>query len=204
MPYKTYHTYRGEKIASAKDARAVISLGTPISALVYHEHDHLRHLYKFYEDAVKRDLPLIGSCFGGQLLAKVLGAEVKRNPVKEIGIYKVKLTEAGREDRLFGGFDDEFPIFLWHTDVFTIPPGGVRLAENKACSNQAFRKGNSVGMLFHLESNRADISVLCNNYASELIEENLNPRKIIEDFNQHADEIKRLNYKLLTNFFDNI
>lgn len=204
IPHEIYHTYREEKIPSAKDALAAISLGTPISAMIYHEHDHLMRLYDFYKDAAKYNLPLIGICFAAQLLAKVLGGEVKRSPVREIGIHKVMLAEAGLGDRLFGGFDNEFPVFLWHTDAFTIPPGGVRLAENKACANQAFRKGNSIGLLFHLEPNRADIRVLCEKYASELEEENLIPNRVIEDFGRHADKIKVLNYRLLSNFFDSI
>jgi hypothetical protein len=63
----------------------------------------------------------------------------------------VNLTEDGRKDGLFLGFDEIFPVFQWHGDTFEIPEGAIKLAESKLCSNQAFRSKNAYGIQFHLE-----------------------------------------------------
>jgi GMP synthase (glutamine-hydrolysing) len=77
---------------------------------------------------------------------------VEANKVKEIGAMPVTLTEDGAADPLFGGFDREFPVFQWHGDTFRIPFGATWLAQSSDCKNQAFRKGNLVGVQFHLEA----------------------------------------------------
>ena len=79
------------------------------------------------------------------MLAKRLGAEVKRSPKLEIGCYTVQLTHYGKNDPLFLGFPETFPVFQWHGDVFEIPSEGQLLAKGDLCPIQSFAWKNIRG-----------------------------------------------------------
>jgi len=183
------------------DVKAAIVLGCPISVNIYREHDFLLRLYDFMSKAVAAEKPILGLCMGGQMLAMVLGARVRRNPVREIGIYDVQLTETGSQDKIYDGFKSTFPVFHWHNDTFDIPEGARHLAEGENCPNQAFRKGSAVGIQFHLEPRVEEIPRWCDEYVHELTEEGLTKEKIIADFKVRAETLRKMNFLLLDNFF---
>jgi len=200
-PYKIIHSYNGEAMPRVANVEAVIVMGCPISVNRYREHEFLQRLYDFMSKAVAAETPLLGVCLGGQMLAKVLGARVHRNPVREIGAYNVQLTETGCLDKLFDSFKSTFPVFHWHNDTFDIPEGARHLAEGEHCPNQAFRKGNAVGIQFHLEPRADEIPRWCDEYVEELTEEELTGEKIVADFNSRAETLRKMNFLLLDNFF---
>lgn len=85
------------------------------------------------------------------MIARALGAMVRRNAAKEIGWYGLRFTEAAGSDRLFQGLSEE-TVFHWHGETFDLPPGAELLALSGLCRNQAFRMGEGVYALqFHLE-----------------------------------------------------
>ncbi len=104
------------------------------------------------QEAIERDVPMLGICLGSQLLCKAAGGRVTAGPEKEIGWYEVDLTPEGRRDPLFEGLPHTFPVFQWHGDTFSIPEGGVNLAASSACARQAIRVGRrAYGLQFHVE-----------------------------------------------------
>lgn len=107
-------------------------------------------------DAVRADLPVIGHCLGGQLVAKAMGGEVKRNPVKEIGWGAVRIAEGDEARRWFGDLT-EFSAFHWHGETFTLPPGAAPLLSSAYCRNQAFSHGKHLGLQCHVEMTAAMI-----------------------------------------------
>jgi GMP synthase-like glutamine amidotransferase len=146
--------------AAAPDIAAydgLIFMGGPMSA-----NDPLPYLdleKALIGQAAERRQPLLGVCLGSQLIARSLGAEVHRNPEKEIGWYDLRFTEAAADDAVFGGIPGPETVFHWHSDTWELPPGAVRLARSKACSNQAFRAGSNIyGLQFHLEVTPAMIA----------------------------------------------
>ena len=80
--------------------------------------------------AVEEDIPYLGICLGGQLLAHALGAPVKRHSITPLGFYKVQKTAEGKTDPLFHGLPDNMQVFHWHEDTFDIPKEAVQLASN--------------------------------------------------------------------------
>jgi GMP synthase-like glutamine amidotransferase len=121
-------------------------------------------------DAVAKEVPVIGHCLGGQLLARALGGTVSRNPVVEIGWVPVAAEKTPLAREWLGALDG-FDAFEWHYDTFTIPPGGERLFRGATCANQAYVVGNRhLGMQCHVEVNAEMIDTWCSVGADEITE----------------------------------
>jgi len=102
---------------------------------------------------------VLGICLGSQLLARAYGAVNLLGAAPEFGWQNVSRTEDGRLDPVLGVTPESFPIFQWHDDTFTLPPGAVRLAWNDTATNQAFRIGRAAyGIQFHFEADRQQVS----------------------------------------------
>jgi GMP synthase-like glutamine amidotransferase len=137
----------------------LIFLGGPMS--VNDDLPYLARELELIRQAEARRQPVLGICLGAQLIARALGATVRRNSAKEIGWYGLRFTEAARADRLFQGLTTE-TVFHWHGETFDLPPGAELLASSELCRNQAFRVDESVyGLQFHLEVTPAIIADWC-------------------------------------------
>ena len=117
-------------------------------------------------DAVAKDVPTIGHCLGGPLMAKAFGGEVRRNEVKEIGWGTVRVADNGVARGWFG--EAEFLSFHWHGETFSIPPGATRVLENAHCANQGFALGKHLGMQTHVEMTEELIRLWCRGGRKEI------------------------------------
>ena len=102
--------------------------------------------------------PVLGVCFGHQLLARALGGRVERHPDgPELGTAEVELTAEGRADPLLAGFPSPFAVQEAHEDhVPEPPPGAVVLARNQRAPVQAFAAGPRLrAVQFHPEFDAA-------------------------------------------------
>lgn len=97
---------------------------------------------EFVEAAVAQQVPILGVCFGGQLLARVLGGTVSRAATSENGFFVV--------DTLDPALVPEGPWLESHDDTFTLPPG-ARPVACTAAALQAFVSGPHLGVQFHPE-----------------------------------------------------
>jgi GMP synthase-like glutamine amidotransferase len=128
---------------------ALVFLGGPMS--VNDDLPYLATEMELIRHAMARRQPVLGICLGAQLIARALGATVRRNSAREIGWFDLRFTAAGETDRLFHGLSSE-TVFHWHGETFDLPPGAELLASSDLCRNQAFRIGETVYALqFHLE-----------------------------------------------------
>jgi GMP synthase-like glutamine amidotransferase len=105
---------------------------------------------------IERQVPLMGLCLGGQMVAAAAGAVPRRAPRPEIGWHPVELTAEGRDDPLLGPLAPSFEAFQWHSYEFPLPPGAVPLARSEVCL-QAARIGEVAwSFQFHPEVSAAD------------------------------------------------
>lgn len=118
-------------------------------------------------DAVARDIPVLGHCLGGQLIAKALGGVVSANPLKEIGWGEVRVSDCAIAREWFGAVQN-FQAFHWHGETFTLPQGATHLLSSAHCLNQAYSIGKHLGLQCHIEMTAEMIAEWCDAGAEEL------------------------------------
>jgi GMP synthase-like glutamine amidotransferase len=99
--------------------------------------------------AQQADLPVLGHCLGGQLIAKAMGATVRANAVKEIGWHDVR--HSAPSSPWLAGLPQSFTAFHWHGETFDVPEGAVPLLESQWCRHQAFAWGRTLALQCHVE-----------------------------------------------------
>ncbi len=105
-------------------------------------------------DAAHAGLPLLGICYGHQLLAHALGGHVGYNPAgREMGTVDIDLQQDAQDDALFAGLPAQFAVQATHLQtVLALPEGGRLLATSQQDAACAFRWGKCAwGVQFHPE-----------------------------------------------------
>ena len=135
----------------------------------------------------ERGTPVLGVCFGHQLIGRAAGSQVVRNPKgREIGTVRVQLTAEGRKDPLFRGWVPEgglVDVQATHVDsIDPVPPGATLLASNERCATQAMRLSDAVASVqFHPELDPDTLRDLIASRADALRGEGLDPDSLRAD-----------------------
>lgn len=125
---------------SPRDADLFVILGSP-KGVYERKIDWIEAEYEFTARLTGSDTPVLGICFGGQMLASALGAEVKPMGERHLGWHVNEFTA----NAAWQG-----PWFRWHGDTFALPEG-ARLLASSAGVCQGFQHGRAVGLQFHPE-----------------------------------------------------
>jgi len=150
---------------------------------------------RLFEQAREADVPILGLCFGGQMLARVLGAKLYRAETAEIGWLPVRTTDP---HLVSAG-----PWFQWHFDTFSPPPSSNVIAETDA-GPQAFVAGRSLGLQFHPEVTPEIMADWVRAYPHELEAEGVDPAGLLEETQRRAADSRRLTWRLFDRFRDEI
>ena len=142
----------GEPLPRLDGHAGIIAMGAPMSVNDSGRYAWLAPELEYVATAVRAGMPYWGICFGAQLLAGALGAEVVRGPRPEVGVLPVHATRAAAADPVFADLPATLPALQWHSDTFALPAGAVHLASSPAYPNQAFRWERAYGLQFHLEA----------------------------------------------------
>ena len=182
IPWRVVKIDEGETLPAVGDMSGLAMMGGPMS--VNDELPWIAPMLGLVQKSVSADVPVIGHCLGGQMLAKALGASVTANPVKEIGWGRVEVSATPLAQRW--GPRVAFTSFHWHGETFELPAGTTRIWSSAHCANQAFVLGNSIGMQCHVEMTQEMIEAWCRTGRRE-IERNINRSPAV----QTVDEINR-------------
>ena len=142
IPYEVHPSWNGTAAPDPTGYSFVASLGSPYGPGDTHEPGVVEEL-KLIGAAVEKDVPVLGLCFGGEVLSSVLGGRVERAPVPELGWREIETDDPAA---IPAG-----PWLEWHYERFTTPPGAEEVART-AHATQAFRIGPHLGVQFHPES----------------------------------------------------
>lgn len=145
--------------------------------------------------ATQADVPVLGICFGGQLLARVLGGRSFRGEQAEIGWLPVRTREPS--------LVPEGPWFQWHFDTFS-PPPGARLIADSAAGPQAYVAGRSLGLQFHPEVTPEIMDAWVAAYRHELDGEGVDPDRLLEQTNRSAERTRTAAWRLFDAFLTQV
>ncbi|MEU3610601.1 type 1 glutamine amidotransferase [Streptomyces sp. NPDC035033] len=147
--------WRGEELpAGLTDRAGLLVLGGSAGCRDDAAAPWLPRVRELVGEAVRREVPLLGICLGGQLVADALGGAVAPRPRgPEVGSVPLRRLPAAGTDPVFGAVPEGAPAAQWHFDEITrLPPGAVPLLGGDDCRHQAFRVGPvGWGVQFHPE-----------------------------------------------------
>ncbi|AFK17951.2 type 1 glutamine amidotransferase [Haloferax mediterranei ATCC 33500] len=131
------------------DYDGIVITGSSSSA--YWDDEWIQNLVSWVAEADERGLPILGVCFGHQVVAAALGGTVEDMDDYELGYSDVERTTNDDADDLLAGISGQFTVFTSHGDyVSELPPGAELLAEN-GFGVHAFRRDHAFGVQFHPE-----------------------------------------------------
>lgn len=133
--------------------------------------------------AVESEVPVLGICYGHQLLAYALGGEVGNNPQgREFGTVEVHLDGAARQDSLLGGLPNPIKAHVGHTQsVLRLPESARRLASSTMDANQAFVVGHCAwGVQFHPEFDAGVVRAYIAHFQDALRQEGHDPQRLMD------------------------
>jgi len=190
---------------SLEGYRGLVVLGGPMNVDQTDQYKHIITEINLIQEAIDEGLPVLGICLGAQLIAKALGAKVRKNNEVEIGWYEVSPTKNGLKDPLLSNFQKTEKIFQWHGDTFDIPVGGVHLATSPDCLNQVFRYNTKVyGFQFHLEVDQKMIErwLQVPHHKTEIgnSDGKIDPIRIKEETNVYIGRLKQLSDLVFSEF----
>lgn len=178
------------------------ALITGSGAMVTERHDWSERSAAWLRDAAHVGMPLLGICYGHQLLAHALGGEVGYNPVgREMGTVKIERSAAAAGDPLLGDHPARFDAHATHLQTITrLPEGAVNLARSEKDACHAFRWGAATwGVQFHPEFSIAMMQGYIAARHEKLLNEGMHPptihrtvraaplgRRVLRRFVRHA------------------
>jgi GMP synthase (glutamine-hydrolysing) len=165
----------GESLPAPATISAVVITGS--GAMVTDRSGWIEYTAAWLRELTDRPVPVLGICFGHQLLAYALGGTVMNNPQGvEVGTVEMHLTDAAVSDPLFTNMHD-MPVQASHRQaVMELPSAAMRLATTDMDGNHAFRYGDIFwGVQFHPEFNAAITKKYIEYYRQDLLQAGIDP-----------------------------
>lgn len=162
--------YNNESPPDIKTVDWLVILGGPMGVYDYDICPWLYEEKRCIEEALRLDKIIIGVCLGAQLIAEVLGAQIKKNRYPEIGWFPINISRGVRKFPTISHLPEKLTVFHWHSDTFDLPGSAVCFASSEACENQAFiYKDRVIGLQFHMESKKENVRLLSENCKEDIV-----------------------------------
>lgn len=172
--------FRHQPLTHPRHLAGVVITGSPdmVSARL----DWSERTANWLQKVVKTGIPVLGVCYGHQLLAHALGGIAGPNPAgRQIGTVYSQLIESNKKDPLLGHLPATFAAQTSHSEVvLELPPGAQRLATSPLDDNFAIRFSNNTwGIQFHPEYSAPVMADYIRYRDDALREEDLNPELLM-------------------------
>jgi GMP synthase (glutamine-hydrolysing) len=170
----------GQQLPASSDIAGIILTGSHAMATTREPWSENTAIW--IVDALRRNKPILGICYGHQLLAHAAGGIVGYNEQgKKFGIAEVTLVQEAEEDPLFQLLPSRFPAHVCHSQVvLALPERAILLAASGHDPHLAFRIGsNAWGVQFHPEFSPAASRAYIEHHADELRSEGENPEEML-------------------------
>lgn len=194
IPYKKFNVIRNgiEEIDLSKTS-GLIFMGGAHS--VTEETRWLSDEITLIQQAVEKDIPVMGVCFGAQLISKALGADVCNAKHMETGWHQISVdTSSLPEDKALD-IGNRIEVFEWHEDTFSLPEGAISIFKSHGIENQGYLYGRVFTMQFHLEMTEHMVHEWLRRYNDCLPEPTefiQSPEQITTDLNQRIENLHAL------------
>jgi GMP synthase-like glutamine amidotransferase len=184
VPWRLVKIDEGDAIPAPDSISGLGLMGGPMS--VNDDLPWIAAVLGLIRVSVAHDVPVLGHCLGGQLMAKALGGRVTTNVVKEIGWARVDVAPT----RVSSEWSPQaaFIGYHWHGETFSVPHGAERVWSSAHCENQAFALGRHFAMQCHIEMTEELIASWCETGARE-IEESLGRSPAVQTAQAMRDEM---------------
>ena len=183
-----------DRVPDPRDYQLIVSLGSEFAAFD-DSIPFIQREIQLLHEAAAHDVPVLGLCFGGQLMARALGGTSFRAERAEIGWLPLRTDDP----ELIA----EGPWFQWHFDTFTLPPGAKLLAETDV-GPQAYVVGRSLGLQFHPEVTPEIMDAWVRTYRHELDADGVDPDALLEETRRRAPVSRNLAERLFDRYLDAI
>ncbi|MEW8049361.1 MAG: type 1 glutamine amidotransferase [Candidatus Thiodiazotropha sp.] len=149
------------------DVSALVFMGAGVS--VNDQLPWIEGELQLIRKAIDLDIPVMGVCFGAQLMSRALGGEITRGKGMEIGWHPVNTLVGNGNDGWLRDIPERFTAFHWHADTYTLPTQSRHLLKSCCFDQQGFVMGDHLGMQFHLEMTREMVENWIERYGSDLL-----------------------------------
>jgi GMP synthase (glutamine-hydrolysing) len=188
------------------EVSGVVLFGSTYNVEHADEQPFIKELRELTIEAVEDGTPLLGSCFGAQVLAWSLDADVMKAPVREVGFEPIHPTPSAADDSVLAHWEDGDHGFHWHMDTFDLPEGAELLATGDDVRHQAYRVNDRTwGVQWHFEIDGPEIETWLAAFAEEA---DLKPtwgktnEEVREEARRHLDTHERKGRETFRRFVD--
>ena len=153
IPYDIHYWHESDEVRDLHSYSGLVILGGPQNVDEEHRYPWLKTEKQLIKNFLELNRPVLGICLGAQLIAEILGADVRRHTHTEAGWKSIQLMPEA--SALIPTGIKELSVFQWHAYRFLTPAGTKKFATNEITADQGYvYRDNVVCVQFHPESDQ--------------------------------------------------